>query len=78
MTVCARKPGSTGDPTYRRLAEAIAAGAVPFTCQGNLNGLAIEGGETLGWEIVSELAASERAPRPPLHPGRWRGAGGVA
>ena len=30
----------------------LAAGAIPFTCQGNLNGLAIEGGETLGFELA--------------------------
>ena len=29
-------------------ARALEEGAVPFTCQGNLNGLAVEGGETLG------------------------------
>jgi threonine synthase len=60
VTICRREPGSSGDPTYRRLAEAIAGGAVPFTCQGNLNGLAIEGGETLGWEIAGALQASGR------------------
>jgi len=27
---------------------------VPFTCQGSDNGLAIEGGETLGYELVSQ------------------------
>ena len=52
VTVCLRD-GLPGDPTYRRLLEAVAGGAIPFTCQGNLNGLAIEGGQTLGWEIVS-------------------------
>jgi threonine synthase len=52
VTVCARD-GQAGDPTYRRLLAAIERGAIPFTCQGNLNGLAIEGGETLGWEIAS-------------------------
>ena len=41
-----------------RLLQAIAAGALPFTCQGNLNGLAVEGGETLGYEIVADLAAA--------------------
>ncbi len=50
---CPRRPGEHGDPCYLRLREAIAAGAVPFTCQGNENGLAIEGGETLGYELVS-------------------------
>ena len=47
------RDGEPGDPTYRALLAALDAGAVPFTCQGNLNGLAVEGGETLGWEIVS-------------------------
>lgn len=58
VETCARVGGASGDPTYHRLLEAITAGAVPFTCQGNLNGLAIEGGETLGWELVSQLATT--------------------
>jgi threonine dehydratase len=62
-TVCEREPGVPGDPTYHALLRAIDAGAVPFTCQGNLNGLAIEGGETLGWE----LAAAAGAPGGPAH-----------
>jgi len=60
VTECPREPGSTGDPSVHRLREAIAAGAIPFTCQGNENGLAIEGGETLGYEIISELARQGR------------------
>ena len=56
VTPCPRTPGSAGDPTYHALLAAIGGGALPFTCQGNLNGLAIEGGETLGYEIVSALA----------------------
>jgi threonine synthase len=40
---------------------AVAAGAVPFTVQGSENGLAIEGGRTLGWEIADELVAGRRA-----------------
>jgi threonine synthase len=55
IVVCPRKPGEAGDPTYRRLLEALHAGAFPFTCQGNLNGMAIEGGMTLGWELVDQL-----------------------
>jgi threonine synthase len=54
---CPREPGTTGDPCYLRLRRAVAAGAVPFTCQGNENGLVIEGGETLAYEMVSALAA---------------------
>ncbi len=61
ITVCERIPGVPGDPTYHRLRAAIEAGAIPFTCQGNENGLAIEGGETLGFEIVSELRRTARA-----------------
>jgi threonine synthase len=53
VVACPRRAGEHGDPAYLRLREAIAAGAVPFTCQGNENGLAIEGGETLGYELVS-------------------------
>ncbi len=55
---CPRQPGRRGDPTYHRLLRELAAGALPFTCQGNLNGLAIEGGETLGYELVTELAGA--------------------
>lgn len=55
LEVCDRQPGQAGDPTVHRLMEAIADGAVPFTVQGNLNGLAIEGGETLGWELIDQL-----------------------
>jgi len=46
----------TGDPTYHRLQAAIAEGALPFTCQGNENGLAIEGGVPLGYEMAAALA----------------------
>jgi len=60
LSVCPREPGEAGDPTYLRLLTAIRAGAIGFTCQGNLNGLAIEGGETLGWELVSALNRSGR------------------
>ena len=55
IEVCQRQPGQAGDPTVHRLLEAIAEGAEPFTVQGNLNGLAVEGGATLGWELVDQL-----------------------
>jgi threonine synthase len=60
VTVCPREPGRPGDPSYQRLRAAIDGGAIPFTCQGNENGLAIEGGETLGFEMVSELVRDGR------------------
>jgi threonine dehydratase len=56
IEVCERDPGVPGDPTYHALRHAVQAGAVPFTCQGPDNGLTIEGGETLGYELVSQLA----------------------
>jgi threonine synthase len=59
ITVCERQPGVPGDPTYHRMRTAIADGALPFTCQGNENGLAIEGGQTLGYEMVAQLAATD-------------------
>jgi len=55
ITVCPRVEGVRGDPTYRQLQEAIGDGAIPFTCQGPDNGLTIEGGETLVWEIASQV-----------------------
>ena len=58
IVVCERRPGEPGDPTYLRLLDELGRGALAFTCQGNLNGLAIEGGETLGYEIASQCEAS--------------------
>ena len=58
VVACPRLPGETGDPSYLRLQEALAEGAIPFTCQGPDNGLAIEGGATLSWEIADELRAA--------------------
>ena len=57
VRVCAREPGVPGDPTYQALRASLAAGALPFTCQGNENGLTIQGGETIGYEMVAALAA---------------------
>ena len=57
VEACPRHPDEAGDPSYLRLQEALAKGAVPFTCQGPDNGLAIEGGATLAWEIADELRA---------------------
>jgi threonine synthase len=57
VTRCTRQAGVMGDPAYLRFREAVRQGALPFTCQGNENGLVIEGGETLGWELASQLAA---------------------
>jgi threonine synthase len=52
VTTCERRAGETGDPPYLRMREALAGGAIPFTCQGPENGYAIEGGLTLGYELA--------------------------
>jgi threonine synthase len=79
VVTCPRLPGEAGDPSYRRLQEAIAEGAVPFTCQGPDNGLAIEGGATLAWEIVDGLRASGgRADRVVVQVGGGALASGIA
>lgn len=55
---CPRRSGVPGDPTVRRLHETMDEGAIPFTCQGSDNGLTIEGGETLGYELAADLMSS--------------------
>jgi threonine synthase len=52
VVVCPREPGEHGDPCMRLFTQALAAGALPFCCQGNQNGLAIDGGETLLREML--------------------------
>jgi len=59
LTVSERSTGVAGDPTVEQLRAAIEGGAVAFTCQGNENGLAVEGGLTLAWEMATELAATD-------------------
>ena len=61
VVTCPRPPGTPGDQTYLRLRQELARGALPFTTQGPENGLAIEGGQTLGYELVTDLS-SERVP----------------
>ncbi|HEY6012610.1 MAG TPA: pyridoxal-phosphate dependent enzyme, partial [Candidatus Limnocylindrales bacterium] len=63
LTVCERTPGVAGDPTYLELLDAIDEGALPFTCQGNLNAFAVEGGETLGLELAAAVGRRDGPPR---------------
>ena len=55
VIACPRAPGIPGDPAYHRLRRELDRGALPFTTQGPENGLAIEGGLTLGYELVTDL-----------------------
>ncbi len=59
VVTCPREDGGPGDPAYLRLREELNRGALPFTTQGTENGLAIEGGLTLGYELVSDLAGAD-------------------
>ena len=56
VVVCPREPGAPGDPAYLALRKELENGALPFTTQGPENGLALEGGQTLGYELVTDLA----------------------
>jgi threonine synthase len=58
LSICERENDEPGDPCVTRFRESVAQGELPFSVQGNDNGLAIEGGLTLGWEIVSALLRS--------------------
>ena len=55
--VCHREAGVTGDPCYLAFRRAVLAGALPFCCQGPDNGLTIDGGRTLGYEMISRGVA---------------------
>jgi threonine synthase len=56
VIACPREPGTPGDPAYLALRRELDLGALPFTTQGPENGLAIEGGLTLGYELATDLA----------------------
>jgi threonine synthase len=58
IATCPRQPEVRGDPCVQRFHEAVASGALPFCCQGNENGLTIEGGETLAYEMISQLGTT--------------------
>jgi threonine synthase len=58
ITVCPRTPASPpGDPCVHAFRDAIARGSLPFCCQGSDNGLTIDGGETLGYELAEAAPA---------------------
>lgn len=54
---CARSVGN-GDHLLERFQHSLEAGALPLTCISNQNGLSLEGGSTLTYEIVSDLLNS--------------------
>ena len=53
LHICPREPADPpGDPCVHRFREAVAAGSLPFSCQGSDNGLTIDGGRTLAYELA--------------------------
>jgi threonine dehydratase len=56
LQVCPRLDGDPpGDPCIHRFREAVAAGALPFSVQGPENALCLDGGRTIGWEMIETL-----------------------
>lgn len=55
LTHCPRRDGEAGDPCLHRFHEALAAGAIPFAVQGSENGLTLDGGRTIAYEMISAL-----------------------
>jgi threonine dehydratase len=59
---CEREIGVPGDPCYHAFRRAVSSqpgslhrAAIPFCCQGSDNGLTIDGGRTIAWEMVSSF-----------------------
>jgi threonine synthase len=56
VVVCVRREDDApGDPCVRAFREAVTAGAVPFSGQGPENSLCLDGGRTIGWEMIEGL-----------------------
>jgi threonine synthase len=58
LTCPRREDDPPGDPCHHRFRDAVRAGALPFSCQGSDNGLTIDGGMTLGFELAGQAAAA--------------------
>ena len=55
VVTCERRSEEHGDPAYLRCAEAVADGAVAFSCQSTMTPSALDGGRTLGFELADQL-----------------------
>jgi threonine synthase len=62
INVCNRRPNEVGDPCIHEFRRAVRAGAIPFGVQGPENGLAIEGGRTLAFEMAEDFHAADNTP----------------
>ena len=57
VKICERAASQTGDPCVLAARKAVGDGAIPFSVQGPDNGLAVEGGRTLAFEMAEEFRA---------------------
>ncbi len=56
IRVCERRDSDPpGDPCVLRFREAVVNGAIPFGVQGTENAWCLDGGRTIGWEIIQDL-----------------------
>jgi threonine synthase len=62
IDICRRHGGESGDPCVRAFRRAVQKGAIPFGVQGPDNGLAIEGGRTLAFEMADAWRAAGAFP----------------
>lgn len=60
LKLCPRREGVAGDPAYLSFQGALTRGEIPFSCQGTDNALALDGGRTLAYEMISALATDGR------------------
>ena len=61
-TMCSRVAGQSGDPCFLAFRQAVHQGAIPFGVQGTENGLSIEGGRTLAFEMTEAFRAAGASP----------------
>ncbi len=60
ITVCERRDEDPpGDPAVLRFREAVAVGALPFSVQGPENGMCLDGGRTIGWELADAVGGDD-------------------
>jgi len=67
VQICPREDKAAGDPTVRAFHREVERGALPFGCQGPDNGMTLEGGLTLGYEMAQTLRAEASAATFPRH-----------
>lgn len=60
LHICERRAGEAGDPCIHRFREAVAAGSRAFGVQATDSPLTLDGGRTIGFEMVSEGPVPDR------------------